>query len=634
MKVLLVLILASVPLFPQDDLLKIRAERFLSARQQLVNSLDPDELRRRQAEFRQWLIDAIGGLPQRTPLRPRITGTLDRDGYRIEKIIFESQPRFYVTANVYVPARVRAPFPAVIGVAGHSNVGKAEPVYQHVWISLARRGFLVIAIDPPGQGERSEYFDSVTGKSSVGLGVPEHNMAGIQCLLTGAAFARYEIWDGIRAFDYLLTRADVDPKRIAVAGNSGGGTQSAYLAAIEPRLAAAVVSCYITSWRDQWDDPGPQDAEQDFPGFVSSGWDFADFLLPFAPRPVTMLTAIRDFFPIAGARSTYAEVQRSFQKLDAPGRVGYFEYDDTHGWNKPRRQATYRWLCKWLTDREEDGTEEPLTPEPPAVLNATETGQLATSLAGETTQSLNAAIAGKLYSAREAANADAPRIRRIVAAALHLEPLQETLLVNKTAEDPQDGVPTTRLEVVLPAGQKTTAREYGAAGQAVITLGLDQSAHIRLANNGSRVLALDPREARFTGQGKGGYDADWQTGWRALLVGDSIIAMQVRDILAIASWARSNGSTPRLIARGHARTAALLAAALDPQIASVSLDQAVTPYLEVAKAKRHNLPLTLAIPGVLRHFDIPDLTRAISPRPVCITPDLTAGCDQNVRGNE
>ena len=225
---------------------------------------------------------------------------------------------------------------------------------------MVKRGFLVLAFDPPGQGERSEYFDQRLGKSSVGIGVHEHNMAGTQVLLTGATFARYEAWDGIRAFDYLLTRSDVDPKRIAVAGNSGGGTQSAYLAVVEPRLAASVISCYMTSWAKLWTKPGPQDAEQDFPGFLSAGLDFGDFMIAFGPKPITMLTGIRDFFPIEGARNTYTEVKRVFEVLDAPGQAGYFEYDDEHGWHKPRREATYRWLTKFLQGKDDDGAEPPI----------------------------------------------------------------------------------------------------------------------------------------------------------------------------------------------------------------------------------------------------------------------------------
>ena len=353
--------------------LTAQAETYWTARSAKVAALSsPAQVRERQQYIRTWMLDAMA-FPAKTPLKAKITGGFARDGYRVEHLIFESQPKFYVTANVYIPTDVKGPFPAVLGVAGHSATGKAIDTYQYAWIGMVKRGFLVLAFDPPGQGERSEYFDEALGKSSVGIGVREHNMAGTQVLLTGATFARYEAWDGIRAFDYLLTRTDVDPKRVAVAGNSGGGTQSAYLAVVEPRLAASVISCYMTSWAKLWTKPGPQDAEQDFPGFLSAGLDFGDFMIAFGPKPITMLTGIRDFFPIEGARNTYAEVKRVFEVLDAPGQAGYFEYDDEHGWHKPRREATYRWLTKFLQGKDDDGAEPPIKPEPEKNLNATTT---------------------------------------------------------------------------------------------------------------------------------------------------------------------------------------------------------------------------------------------------------------------
>src|ERR1039458_6340582 len=207
----------------------------------------PSEVETRQAYIHEKLLQEIGGLPEKSGLEPRITGVLDRGDYKIEKLIFQSQPHYYVTANVFVPVNGKAPYPAVLGTAGHSLDGKAFEAYQRVWVSLAKRGFLVLAYDPPGQGERLEYLDRATGRSRLpGGGTGEHTMAGLQCILTGTNIARYFIWDGIRAFDYLLTRPDVDRKRIGVTGNSGGGTQSSYLAAFEPRLAVAAPSCYLT----------------------------------------------------------------------------------------------------------------------------------------------------------------------------------------------------------------------------------------------------------------------------------------------------------------------------------------------------------------------------------------------------
>src|SRR5437763_13990595 len=338
----------------------------------------PAAVRERQEYIRRTLIEEIGGFPEKTPLHARITSTLRGDGYTVEKLVFESQPGFFVTANVFVPAAGPRPYPAVLGTAGHSVDGKAEALYQRVWISLAKRGVRVLAYDPPGQGERLEYLDPATGKSRLpGGGTGEHSMAAAQCLLTGTNIARWFIWDGIRAFDYLETRPDVDPKRIAVAGNSGGGTQSAYLAAFEPRLAAAAPSCYLTSWEKLWSGPGPQDAEQVFANFLKDGLDFPDFLIAFAPKPIQMATAIQDYFPIAGARATYAEAKRIFEILGAGDRMGYFEFDDTHGWSQPRREATYRWFANSLQNVQDDGTELQFEVHTPKELQASETGQVA-----------------------------------------------------------------------------------------------------------------------------------------------------------------------------------------------------------------------------------------------------------------
>ena len=272
------------------------------------------------------------------------------------------------------------------------------------------------------------------------------------------------IWDGIRAFDYLLTRPDVDPKRIAVAGNSGGGTQSSYLAAFEPRLAAAAPSCYLTSWEKLWSGPGPQDAEQDFAGFLADGLDFPDFLIAFAPKPIQMATAIKDFFPIDGARATYAEARRVFGVLGAADRVGYFEYDDAHGWSKPRREATYRWFEKWLHSREDDGAEPEFEEEDPKDLQCTPTGQVATSFQGETVQSLNRAFAERMYPRRAAARGKdmralvaarfgVPAARGVPAWDKRGEIEREGYRIEKIEMQPEPGISVPALAFVPPGGE-------------------------------------------------------------------------------------------------------------------------------------------------------------------------------------
>ena len=303
-----------------------------------------------------------------------------------------------MTANVYVP-QGSGPFPAVLGASGHDDESKEEPDYQRVWISLVKRGFLVLAYDPPAQGERSEDVDPKTNQRRR---LAEHNLFGAPCMLTGTNFARYEIWDGIRAIDYLVSRHDVDARRIGVAGHSGGGTQAAYLAALDPRLAAATPTCYITSWQRLWLPRGPQDAEQTFPGFLKDGLGFGDFLIAFAPRPMRVLSARRDVFPIQGTRETVAEARRIYTVMGAADHLDLIDYDGEHHWAQPLRQSLYNWMQQWLHDRKDDGAEAKIQVEAPRTLHCTPTGKIATSLRGETTQSLNQALAERLYRSRTA----------------------------------------------------------------------------------------------------------------------------------------------------------------------------------------------------------------------------------------
>jgi cephalosporin-C deacetylase-like acetyl esterase len=603
-----------------------QAEKHWTARSAKVAALSsPAQVRERQQYIRRWMTDAMA-FPAKTPLNAKITGGFARDGYRVEHVIFESQPKFYVTANVYIPTNVKGPFPAVLGVAGHSATGKAIDTYQYAWIGMVKRGFLVFAFDPPGQGERSEYFDPALGKSSVGIGVREHNMAGTQVLLTGATFARYESWDGIRAFDYLLTRKDVDPKRIAVAGNSGGGTQSAYLAVVEPRLAASVISCYMTSWAKLWTKPGPQDAEQDFPGFLSAGLDFGDFMIAFGPKPITMLTGIRDFFPIEGARNTYAEVKRVFEVLDAPGQAGYFEYDDEHGWHKPRREATYRWLTKFLEGKDDDGAEPPIKPEPEKNLNATSTGQVSTSLGGETVQSLNLKVAEKLFANRAAMRlSNSEKLRAVIARRLNLPP--RTGVPKATQVRPDALLIETEPGIRIPAllqmpstsGKHPATIYVNSAGKGASSKEIEA-----LVGSGQAVLAIDPRGwgESAPDQGSSGYSGMWQLAQRAMLIGRPLSGMQVYDVLRAFDYLRSRPDIdPQRITvkgAGNGGILALYAGALEPSIAAVESTGAIASYMAIARAKKHSGVIDIVVPGVLHDFDLPDVAGLIAPRPLQI----------------
>jgi cephalosporin-C deacetylase-like acetyl esterase len=221
------------------------AARQLEERRAKVEAIrSKEEYEQRKTRLRAAAVRMLGGLNEaKTPLNLRRTGTLDRGDYRVEKIIYESRPRYYVTANLYVPQQRPGPFPAILHPLGHSITGKNRAFYQRLSIGLATQGFVVLTYDPIGQGERRIFWDSDQADSKVGGPTQEHSMVGWQGLLAGESVARHRIWDGIRGIDLLESLKEVDSNRIGVTGCSGGGTLTTYIAALDDRTKAAAPAC-------------------------------------------------------------------------------------------------------------------------------------------------------------------------------------------------------------------------------------------------------------------------------------------------------------------------------------------------------------------------------------------------------
>jgi acetyl xylan esterase AXE1 len=318
------------------------------ARQKAWDAIrDEAGLRKVQDDLRQKLLQMIGGLPTvKTDLHAEITGKIPMDGFTIEKLVFQSLPGIYVTALVYVPNDHSGKHPAVLVPAGHAADGKFH--YQTLSQRLAGRGYIVISWDPVGQGERSQFWDSKAQKSRYNLICAEHAVMGNLAYLAGANLARWEVWDGIRAVDYLLTRPDVDGERISITGTSGGGTQTALIAALDPRIRVAVPSCYITALPMRmanriFVDPD-SDPEQDLFGMVSNGVDHPGLLLLMYPRPVMVAAAVMDFFPIEGTRKTFRELQKLYTCFDHGDRIALVEGYHTHQYSAENQQAALDFL--------------------------------------------------------------------------------------------------------------------------------------------------------------------------------------------------------------------------------------------------------------------------------------------------
>ena len=308
----------------------------------------PANLTDRQRQLRARLLASFGGFPERrTPLNARVTGTVARDGYRIEKVLFESQPGLFVTAHLFLPdaSAFKPPYPGILICCGHSNDGKAADAYQRGGVLAAQSGFAALIYDPIDQGERLQ----LPGKHPPN-NVNGHNLIGVRAMLLGWNTARFRIWDGMRALDYLQSRPEVNPQRLGVMGNSGGGTLSSYLMALDDRIGAAAPSCFLTTLRDVCEHCGPQDAEQNFFGQLAFGVNHAGYVLLRAPSPVCLNCSREDFFPFAGSQKTFSVARRVCGRFDWGDRVAMLDVPGPHGWKEGARRGSIQWMRRWLAD--------------------------------------------------------------------------------------------------------------------------------------------------------------------------------------------------------------------------------------------------------------------------------------------
>lgn len=605
-----------------------RAFALLDAREAAVAKWTGEDAKARKDAFRERFIRLLGGFPEKTPLNAKVLGVIEADDYRIEKIVFESQPKFYVTANLYLPKKGSGPYPAILFPLGHENGAKAHDAWQQVLVTFVRKGYVCLTWDPLGQGERIQLFDGDLGNSKVTPATSEHTVLGMQTLLAGDPLARYTIWDGIRALDYLASRPEVDASRIGATGNSGGGTHTAYISSLDDRIKVAAPSCFITSWRHILKTIGPQDAEQCVPGFLAEGLDHPDFLHAFSPKPYRMLSAIRDFFSITGARETYAEMQTAYGLVGASDKIGMTEADDGHGYTHPRRVASYRWFDKWLKGVDEETPDTPVTPRREDELFATKSGQVLTEFGGETVTTLNQA---RVKSFRRG-NATPAKIRELIGydyqpgAAPKLKPFgvldRDAYQVEKFTYSSEEGIEIPAVLYVPKGGSGKRPAVVYASGSGKSSVAKDAES---LVAKGLIVLSIDlrglgeSRNPQVDGDGNWAkYFGDYNNAMTAMLAGHTLTGGRARDISRGIDVliARPDVDTQNIYGagKGNAGVALLHAAALDSRIRRVTLEGTLESYQAVVDGRIHQKIAELVIPGVLRHYDLPDLAKMLGSR--------------------
>jgi cephalosporin-C deacetylase-like acetyl esterase len=309
-------------------------------RANLADIRDLETWKRRRPEVRNRFLYLLGldPMPAKTPLNARITGALEREGYRVEKIVFESMPGLYVTGNLYLPKERTARLPSVVYVCGHApGPWGAKVQYQHHGIWFARHGYVAFLLDTIEFGEVP------------GIHHGTHDLGMWYWHSLGYTPAGPEVWNAMRALDYLETRPEVDASRVAVTGISGGGAVTWFTAAADERFQAAASVC--GSWT-----VGRHVALD----AVYENCDCIYFLNPFqddlpmvgaliAPRPFKMLSARRDrSFPTAGYHEAYELTRRFYEMFDAADRLVEFDYDAPHSDILPFRKEANEWINRWL----------------------------------------------------------------------------------------------------------------------------------------------------------------------------------------------------------------------------------------------------------------------------------------------
>jgi len=613
------------------------AYKMLKTRAASINQLQNiEEWQKRQADTRQTLWNILGPFPEKTPLNAKITGKVKKDGYKVENLIYESLPEFYVTASLFIPDKLKKPAPAILFCSGHSHAVYRLESYQLPLLNLVKKGFIVLAIDPIGQGERLQYLDPVKGESVIGSSTKEHSYPSVQVFLMAKSVARYFLWDGIRGIDYLVSRREVDPDRIGVHGLSGGGTQTAYISAMDERVAASAPAGYITSYRRLLESIGVQDGEQNLYHETSSGIDHADFIEVRAPKPTLIMATTRDFFSIQGTRETYNELKRVYSIFGKPDNIEITEDDYGHGYTKKNREAMYAFFQKHLR-LPGSPVEEEVDFCSAQELQKTSTGQLSTSLGGESVFSLNRMEAEELLNRLQDSRANSPSgLSEIVNSAKKLSGFtapdkvqnpvftgrfqRETYVVEKYFVKGEGNYvipfllmipdrPNNKALIYLhPSGKSVEASEGGEIEWFV--------------KNGFTVLAPDLIGTGEMGPGTFKGDAviggiSYNMWFTSTIIGRSIVGIRTGDVirLRILLTKRSEISEIYGLARKEMAPVMLYAAAFDTDITRIALIEPYSSYQSLVM-NRFYYPgfVQNLVPGALTAYDLPDLAACLTPR--------------------
>ena len=597
----------------------------------------PADIESRNRFVRDTVRKMIHGFPERNPMRAVVVRSQEHEGYRVENVMFESRPDFWVTGNLYVPTTGTGPFPAVISPCGHYMLARMQPDYQAVYLNLVKNGFVVLGYDPVGQGERRQYWDPQTRRADIDDPVYEHSMPGQVLLLMGEDLTHYRVWDGMRAIDYLLTRPEVDGKKIGCAGHAGGGTLTMFISALDERVQCAVINEGGT--RHRWpihirpgDSFGPSDVEQNiFPSAVH-GIDMCDLHVAVAPRPLLVL--IEDYSSAFDQAARH--IRQRYQQLGVAEKFETLDANDPHAYTSKLRLATTNWFSRWFLNRPGPAVEADFQTVAPEKLYCTPNGSVRYARQGQTVFTLMAKHGAALPPPRtEPARPDEIR------ALLRIENGPPTPLASRQLViTPRRGYRVEKVEFLSAPGIYIPAwvflPERKASGRAVLYAneagkehdGMEFGVLEQLARAGRIVVSIDvrgvgetapPHHQDLTGSPyEHLFSVETGAAYLAWYMDRDLFGMRVQDLIRSVDYTLSRPDTDRsgvdVIGKGAGALWALYAAALDTRIRSVVAERGLISYRSLTATDRYLHTAGVFVRDVLKSFDLPHVAAAIADR--------------------
>jgi sugar lactone lactonase YvrE/cephalosporin-C deacetylase-like acetyl esterase len=352
-------LLVAVPVHAADDVppnKQYQAFVIKQAAELRKNDKAPESLdawKTQAAELRKNLLAAWGGFPEKPcDLDPQQHGEpLKREGYTVEKLTFQTRPGVRMTANLYVPDAAKTKkAPAILMVHGHWRGAKQDPTVQSRCIGAAKLGFVVLCVDAFGAGERGvgtalgEYHGDMTAATLLPLGTP---LSGLQ------------VYENMRAVDYLETRPEVDKDRIGITGASGGGNQTMYAGAWDERFKCVVPVCSVGNYQAYLQTACCMC--EVVPGALKFTEEWAVLALT-APRALMVVNATKDGiqFSVGEARKSLTLTGPVYKLFGKPDNLRHAVFEGPHDYSKPMREAMYGFMTLHLKG---EGNGDPI-PEP------------------------------------------------------------------------------------------------------------------------------------------------------------------------------------------------------------------------------------------------------------------------------